>query len=120
MKKEVYTQGCRPKGKVGDYVKVTFTEEIGKIKKAIPAPGKYKDLENWKKSCGKRPKGTYNPKETIYTMIDECHFLSKKIPASNKYKIHNLEVTKPRIFQASFNDKEEGRIGERMKKIDKG
>lgn len=49
MKREIYTAGCRPKGKFGDKPKITSTEEIGKIKKAIPPPGKYKeDLNNWK------------------------------------------------------------------------
>lgn len=52
-------------------------------------------------------------------MIDECHFLSKKIPPCNKYKIHNLEVTKARILKANFNDKSTSAIGERMKKIEK-
>lgn len=92
---------------------------IGKIKKGIPPPNKYKVLENWKSQCGKRTTGCNKHKETLYNFIDETTFLSKKIPGSNKYKIHDLEFTKNRTVKANFNDKSTKRIGERMTKIEK-
>jgi hypothetical protein len=103
-KREVYTAACRPKGKLGDYTKVTFTEEIAKRKKSIPPPGKYRDHENWNHSVGKRTKGTQKLNETMYTNMDEItQVIAKEIPASNKYKAHDLEKTQARSLNTVFH-----------------
>lgn len=105
MKRDVHTGNCRPKGKLGDYTRVTCTEEISKRKKSIPPPGKYKDHENWRSSVGKRTKGTQKYNETMYTNFDEItQVIAKEIPGSNKYKVHDLEKTHmPRSINTVFN-----------------
>ena len=98
--------------------KVTSTAEIQLIKKPIPGPGKYKEHQSWKKYA-KRTLGTYTVKDDKYTFIDEVRTDSKNIPASNKYKIPDCEVTLDRARRCSFNVKSASSIGERMRKVEK-
>ena len=118
-RKDPYLTTSRPKGKIGDLKRISFAEEIANKKKSVPAPWKYKQMENWNKSVGKRVKGTQKYSEEKYTYIDEVIHLSKKSLPCNKYKETRMELTMPRSPKASFQPQLASQIGDRLKKISK-